>query len=200
MVRHILLKLSPTKGFLGLLRETILTSSEDDVLGLLKSEARRRRQLGLLDLAGLLDSAPQGLYRVGLEANLDETPALARVCEVVQHFTFEELDTLGDNIAQNLVQFLKPSATLTCVPILVDFPYEPGGGKLGGDVLCAFPDGSVSPLNQASGIIKGVNDSFNGYLRRLRVLIHPALMPRREETEKRAALQHGIQHYLISVV
>lgn len=199
MVRYVLLKLARSGGFLEKLRSMILTASEDEVLKFLGSEAKRRRKPDLVNLASLLDESPQGLYRMGFDANFHETPALAGVCSFVMGLTFDELEDLGDNIAENITQFLNPTRALTCVPVLVDFPYEPGGGKLGGDVLCVLPDKTLSPLDRVSGIIHGVNDSFNGYLRRLRVLIHPSLIPPKREEEKRAALRQAIQQYLVSV-
>lgn len=71
------------------------------------------------------------------------------------------------------------------VLVLVDLPTEPGGGnKLGADMLGVLEDGRSALLTDLSGIINGVNDGFEGYLRRFRVFVHPMLVPREAPSSK----------------
>ncbi len=202
MVRHLILSLA-SKEFFVALRSKILTGSEIDILGFLADEALRVESDGLLNLACLLTNPEQSLYRVITQLSPKENSDLSVICQRVGEMNSVAIKTLAENIATEVEDLLNCRDTRKSrVPIIVDVPSEPGSGnKLGDDILVVGRERSPTTsdnLSHISGIVKGVNDSFDGYLRRMRVFIHPDFFPKEEE--KREKLRMAIHSYLLKCV
>ena len=49
--------------------------------------------------------------------------------------------------------------------------------KLGEDIIVIRHDGGISNFTEFSGIVRGVNENFDGHLQRLRVYVDPLAFP-----------------------
>jgi len=74
----------------------------------------------------------------------------------------------------------KINAPENIIPIIVDFPIEPGSTKMGQDVTVRLGKEDFKSLFDVSGVINGVNNSFERQLSRFRVFIHPDIVVPRE--------------------
>lgn len=198
MARHLILSLAPRRGFVERLRKTIFHVTEDEMLRFLQKEANRTRDPATKDLGELLCRAPQETFWLVFGASSKESPEFGVIVEKVSKMTLVELENfrvqLTNSLTPILTRTLEKELSIhngdnvvdearrlmgTKIPLLLDLPVEPGGGsKLGDDILGIPEMGSPAMLKHLSGIVGGVNDSFVGYLRRFRVMLHPDIAPR----------------------
>jgi len=202
MVRHLILSLA-SKDFFKKLRSQIMYSSEIEILSFLAEEALRSDKDDLLNLACLITNPEQRLFRVITQLSPKENSDLSIVCQRVGEMNSLEIMDLAKKLSKKVKLLLNSNdAGNERVPIIVDIPSEPGSGnKLGDDILVVSRERSPTTsdnLSHISGIVKGVNDSFSGYLRRMRVFIHPDYFPRSEAD--REHLRNEIHDYLLKCV
>jgi len=69
---------------------------------------------------------------------------------------------------------------------------------LGEDIMVVRADGSILDLAGFSGIVSGINESFDEYLRRLRVLVHSSVFP--DSDSERLLMQKEIESFLLQAV
>lgn len=203
MIRHLILQLASTE-FFDDLRKIIIKTSEPELLGYLTVKAVASNREDLYNLACLLETPEQELFRVILELSPKENSDLSIVCQRIGEMDSLEILQLANNIATEISSILPlDKDPKTRVPVIVDIPSEPGSGnKLGDDILVVSrgkgPPTTSDNLSHISGIVKGVNDSFNDYLRRMRVFLHPKCYP--ENKKQREILQKRIEDYLLKCV
>src|SRR5581483_5216119 len=188
MIRHVLIALRST-GIFPALRQVILDSAESDILDLLLKQATYAGRPELIDILELIRRGSRRTFNVILEASPKEDSELSVVCQRVREMNHLANHDLARALFQEVSALLplrEGAGNIT--PLLVDIPSEPGNGnKLGDDILVINPNemnATPQNLSHISGIVKGVNDSFNEYLCRMRILLHPKVYPENEETRQ----------------
>ena len=205
MVRHLILTLGTTE-MLDEMRQKVLKATETEILQFLLEKSYDRKRKDLINMIEILMDDGRRQFQVILEASPKEDSELSVVCQRVRDMNHLQTLALADRIAEEVKLFLPQTLNrLTRVPVLIDIPTEPGtGNKLGDDILVIYPKPETKMaenLSHASGIVKGVNDSFNEYLCRMRILLHPDLYPGTSaEREQRLALRARIKEYLLRTV
>jgi len=196
MVRHVFLELGKDgPAFLNRMREAVLHSTDTQILKLMLHESETAKRDDLIDVMNLLAGDDQVLFKVVLEASPKERAELRVVCRRIGEFDYAEMELLARKIAENVPSIKKHNKeSQKRTLVLVDMPYEPGGRKLGEDMMVIRPDGGVVDLMGVSGIISGIYHSFDEYLRHLRVMIHPEIYP--SPGTDRRDMQREIVEYL----
>jgi len=178
MVRHLIMELSDHDDFLSQMWDKTFRSSEHELLAFFQGEAEKVGRKDLSDLVSLIHRDAQSLFKIALEVSPIEDAQLNVACRRISGKDHNELKTLASDVEGAIRGLLdKTTTTGEITPVLIDIPNEPDANKLGDDIVVIRADGSTESLLNMSGIIKGVNDSFINYLKRLRVLIHPEVFP-----------------------
>lgn len=185
MVRHVILRLAKDEKFSVRMRERVLRCTERELLLFFLDEAKNSKEKGLIDICERLCADEQSLYRVVFDVSQKDNADLKSVCLKIGTMDYIELEDLARKLEKK-INFFKSSRVEQSRNnlLLIDIPYEPGSNKLGDDIVVKRSDGEIANLTEFSGIISGINESFDTYIKRLRVLIHPDIYPNKEEERK----------------
>lgn len=183
MARMVFVSLHKYPDVVQELRSKVLKLDQRGMIEFLIRKTKDKKLLALEDLSKRLLGEEHSLYRVifetsrinnELESNFDKLELL----------TLTQLDDLAISIWNALSGEMQLSCDDNIIPIVVDYPVEPGNIKLGDDVEVRFDSKKFKNLLDVSGIIKGVNNSFNEHLSRFRVFIHPNFKPDKLQQSK----------------
>jgi HD superfamily phosphohydrolase len=194
MLKHVVTSLAST-NIMRQLRTTALRDSEQGMITFLTKAAQAEGDVICNDIMRLLSMDRDRLYKVIVQVSPKEDSELSIVCQRVGQMSHAELRRLSWNVSEALR--LRSEWRL---PIIIDMPKESGTNtKLGDDILVLTADSShCENLSHVSGIVRGVNESFNGYLRRMRVFVHPDVFPK--ESEARSDLKRRVVDTLLKLV
>lgn len=194
MVRHLMMDLLADDAALERIRSVVLHVDQREFLRLLKEEAQATGRKDLISLSMLLTQEQQDFYRVVFDESPAEAQSLAPIWRQIDRMGHAELKALGADMTKAVLSGSALQRAADIVPLLIDLPQEPGPTKLGDDIMVLNRGRYVGGLKGISGIVRGVNNSFNEHLRRLRVFLHPELMPIGDEHKSR--LEQAITDYL----
>jgi HD superfamily phosphohydrolase len=197
MLRHMLLELAEEtdSSFLIDLRGQVLNCTEDQVRSFLLEKASTSSHGKLVDLANLLRGTEHRLFPIAFDVCPRDNEDMANACRIIGGMDHSQLKAVGFDLRQHLGKTLNNIENK--VAVLVDVPDEPGDSKLGEDIHVIADRGVVTNLKKFSGIVGGVNHSFNESLRRLRVFVHPDAYPK--EKQARITIQEAIRDYLLQL-
>lgn len=198
MVRYLLVELLKNKNFVKQFEEKILTYTDRGLLRFLNREAIKSNNVKYISVSELLVKEQQELYWLIYDVSIWEESQLKPVWDAIEHLSQKEIREIESDIENILSNYIEDKETLKRVKgVLIDLPNEPGMNKLGEDIVVIHPKMDKSRgLPEVSGIVKGVNESFEYHLRRLRVSVHPILSPR--EKEKQDNIRRDIYEYFIA--
>lgn len=172
MARMVFSELHGIDAFAKDLRANVLQLDQRGMVEFLIDQCEKHYLPELSDLSMRLLGREHLLFRVLFETNRVNRD-LDGAFEKLQLLGLVELKDLAKNIWDNLVKAKGLECPNNKIPIIVDYPVEPGSTKMGQDVRVRLDNGEFKDLLDVSGIIKGVNQSFNNQLTRFRVFIHP---------------------------
>jgi HD superfamily phosphohydrolase len=195
MVRFLMMELLEDNAAVTRMRDVILKLDQREFLAVLYEEAKRACRPELIELADLLTREQQNLYRVVFDVSPAEAQMLRPAWKQLDQMTHQELKAIGQSLAANVLPDSYREKVAGLFPLLIDLPQEPGATKLGDDIMVIGRNEYPVGLLDISGIVKGVNDSFNNHLRRLRVFAHPNLVPDKQADKKH--IEDGIMQYLV---
>lgn len=175
MVRFLIMELFENKKSINRIRNVVLNINQQEFLKFLYKESKSNGRSDLIEIANLLVKDNQNLYRVIFDVSLTEAPGLKPALKQIDSMTHQDIKTLTQKLTKYIEECIEiPSGVF---PLLVDLPQEPRANKLGEDIMVVGRNNeNIVGLTDISGIVKGVNDSFDKHLRRLRVFIHPNLI------------------------
>jgi HD superfamily phosphohydrolase len=155
-----------------------LNSDEANCLKYLYDKSLLIENKKLIDISKMLTSEEPKLFFIATEICTSEKPKLTDPYNKIGKMNLKEISELQDKIYKDLVKSydsLKDFDEKSVFTILIDLPTEPNGDKLGDDIVVIVNSekDEISSLNKTSGIINGINASFQSYTKKLRILIHP---------------------------
>lgn len=181
------------------LRDKILKLDQRGIVEFLIEKSKEKNIPPVEDLANRLRGEEHNLFRV-----VYETSRINQEMEA----DFHKIEQLSLNQIESMERYiwkeLSEKAGINCekgiVPLLVDFPVEPGSIKLGDDVAVRFSEKEFKNLTEVSSIIKGVNQSFRDQLCRFRVFLHPDCLPEKDERPNlRKVIKEAVIGYLSDI-
>ena len=196
MVRHIILELSETTNFTNEFRSVALRYNHNRMLKYFLDYSDKHNISASRDIATRLRRKDQDLYRTILDLGQQDRSDFVSTCKKIADMNYKQISLLEKELADYLVErfsFIKREVAGIKL-ILIDVPFEPGKNKLGDDIVVIRHDKTPVNLREFSGIIGGINTSFESQLRRLRVFIHPDYFPK--EWEERRKLEEATRMYL----
>jgi len=199
MATHLLRSLELHPGFTESLKNVVLELDQRGMLEFLVEKSKEEKDPILIDLSERLLGDEHRLYKVLLEINQSDDVDFANTITQLSKVTFDESEALTNIIEDDLVQggYIKRDNSIK--PILVDIPQEPGSTKLGHDILVMKHNGEMVNLVNFSGIVKGVNSSFNDQLTKLRVMINPDIMPDKNKSDEyQVCIKEAIKSFVSS--
>lgn len=189
MARVLFLKLHEFPEFVSDFRTRVLKFDQRSMVEFLNRKCEELSLPRYKELAYRLSGEEDNLYKL-----IFETSKINK--ELEGHFykladlKNEQLNLLADNVFNGLLQANLVGKADGIIPVIVDYPVEPGSTKMGQDVQVRINHRQFKPLLDVSGIIMGVNSSFDEQLSKFRVFIHPDLKPPKE---KRQEFQTAVQ-------
>ncbi len=180
MVRSIILELSEKTEFSDEFRKVVLKYNHNRMLKYLLDYSSKNKIYASLDIAGRLVRKDQDLYRTLLDLGQQDRSDFVSVCKKIARMNYRQATELENNLEKYLRGYLGDNHVIdkNIKLIVIDVPFEPGDSKLGDDIVVIKHDKTPTNLKEFSGIIGGINNSFETHLRRLRVFIHPEYSPR----------------------
>jgi HD superfamily phosphohydrolase len=187
MVRAIILELTEQTDFSTDFRKVCLNYDHNQMLDYLLSYSSKNNILASKDIANRLCQKDQDLYKTLLDLGQQDRSDFVSVCKKIADMNYRQVTLLEKKLETYLRKNLSNNG---CVSneiklIIIDVPFEPGDSKLGEDIVVIKYDKIPINLKEFSGIIGGINTSFETHLRRLRVFMHPEYCPS-EFTERNA--------------
>ncbi len=179
MARVLFIRLHECDGFSSELREKLLKLDQRGMVELLIENCQKFKLEPYLDLSQRLSGEEHTMYRVLFETSR-VNKELDDQFDKLQGLNLMELDELAQLISSKLSKEVMDDSNKEIIPIIVDYPIEPDNTKMGQDVKVRVNKNEFRNLHDVSGIIGGVNDSFENQLSRFRVFIHPDLKPNKE--------------------
>lgn len=174
MIRHVLVALLGHCGdaFENGLRGQVLRFSEDDMLSYLKDMAIENDRHDVAEICRLLTMPRPRRFEEVFDCNRGEDDAVSRqICDKICLYNGDELQRLQEELNKSVCKEL--GLDPNTVQVLVDVPVEKGLMKVGDDLNVITPNGTVVPLDRLSGIVSGVQRSFNEQLQRVRIFLNP---------------------------
>ena len=196
MVRHIILELSEVTEFATDFRKVVLKYNHNRMLEYLLDYSKKHNVDASHDIAQRLSRKDQDLYRTVLDLGQHDRSDFVATCKKVADMNYKQVASLEKDLEDYLKKnfnFMEGSTEKEKL-ILIDVPFEPGENKLGDDIVVIRHDKTPINLREFSGIIGGINSSFESHLRRLRVFIHPNYYP--ESYKERKKLEEMTRVYL----
>jgi len=176
MVRSIILELSKEEGFSDEFRKVVLIYNHNQILEYLLKYSTDYKEYASQDIAKRLCRKDQDLYRTLLDLGQQDRSDFVSVVKKIANMNYRQITKLENKLERYLRKHLSTDNEIKL--ILIDVPFEPGDSKLGDDIVVIKHDKTPTNLKEFSGIIGGINNSFESHLRRLRVFIHPEYCPR----------------------
>ncbi len=195
MVRHVIMQLDKHDNFSNLFRKIVLDRNQNDLLAYLLEYSEKYDLSKPLDICRRLVPEEQDLYKTILDISRQDRPDYMSSCEMVSKMDYYQLYELETLLEDHLKGELKSVDGLDSIKLLIiDMPYEPGSKKLGEDMTVIRSDVATTTLLEFSGIIAGINASFESHLSRLRVYMHPKFYPK--EVEERKKIEEIILRFI----
>lgn len=186
MVRHVILELSESTKFTNEFRKVVLKYNHNRMLKYLLDFSGKHEISASHDIAARLSRRDQDLYRTVLDLGQQDRSDFVSTCKKIADMNYKQILCLEKDLEEHLMEkyaFMKKSKGKIKL-ILIDVPFEPGENKLGDDIVVMRQDKTLVNLREFSGIISGINTSFESQLRRLRVFMHPEYFPKVWEERK----------------
>lgn len=180
MVQYLLLELYKESGFINEFLEKSLSFSQESIVTFLAKQCEDRGLENLKDLAERISSKEHLLYITIFETSRIEND-LKDSFNKLERCSLSDLESLRIKIATELEREFSLSFTEEVVPVLIDYPIEPGNIKMGQDITILGASGVPQPLLKISGITAGVNSSFRDQLSKFRVFMHPSIAPAKQD-------------------
>jgi HD superfamily phosphohydrolase len=174
MIRHVLVELIEHSGdaFEDGLRGHVLHFSEDAMLSYLADMANSTGRHDVMEICRLLRMPRPRRFEEVFDCNRGEDDAVSRqICDKICLYNGNELQRLQKELNRSVCEELHLNPDI--VQVLVDVPVEKGLLKVGDDLNVIAPNGTVVPLDRLSGIVSGVQRSFNEQLQRVRIFLNP---------------------------
>lgn len=196
MARVLFIELHKCEGFSVEMRNKLLKLDQRGMVEFLIENCRKFKLEPLIDIAERLSGEEHTMYRVLFETS-SVNKELDDNFDKLKNLDLSELDELAKLVASKLSEIGMDKSNKGILPIIVDFPIEPDNTKMGQDVKVRINKKLFQDLHVVSGIIDGVNNSFENQLSRFRVFIHPDLKPNKENRNKyREATKFAVIEYL----
>ncbi len=196
MIRYILVELLQDAEFADKLEQRVLKYTDRRLLSFIYHEAKRVRIPEVLSVTKMLVQDQQELYWLVFDVSILEEPRLKPVWKKIDGLSQNKIRKIEDSLEIILAKHNKDLPDGIKIALL-DLPQEPGSNKLGEDIIVSRNNGAEARgLADVSGIVKGINDSFENHLRRLRIFVHPTCSPK--EKEKKITIRTEIFNYFIS--
>jgi hypothetical protein len=152
----------------------------------------------LQNLGALLVPGTQRLYKEALDVSSIEDGRLSKAISEIGKLDFRGREELAVGISEVISAMLETlPKNNKGIPVLIDVPRERGARKLGEDIVVVGATMESRTLSQSSGIVEGINKSFDEHLCRLRVFVHPAMFPPRPDAVKE--VEKAIRAFLIKL-
>lgn len=197
MIRYILVELIQDKEFADKLEQRVLKYTDRRLLSFIYHDAKRVGNPEVLNVASMLVQDQQELYWLVFDVSILEEPRLKPVWRKIDALSQKKIRHIEDNLTAIIVRHTDGDIPNNIKIVLLDLPREPGSNKLGDDIVVSRNNGSEPRgLLEVSGIVRGVNESFENHLRRLRVFVHPTCSPR--EKDKKNVIREDVYNYFIS--
>jgi len=180
MARTVLLKLHHYEGFKHELSENIFKLDQRRIIDFLISYSSNHLPKKYQDLSQRLSGEEHTLYRILFETSKINADLEGKY-EILGDLDLVQLDDLATKIWRNLSTKQNIFSNDEIIPVIVDYPIEPNNTKMGEDVIVRIKKSEFKKLFDVSGIINGVNTSFDNQLSRLRVFMHPDLISKLED-------------------
>lgn len=185
MVRAIILELSEKTEFSNEFRTVVLRYNHNRMLKYLLDYSIKNKIYASQDIAERLVRKDQDLYRTLLDLGQQDRSDFVSVCKRIAQMNYRQTTELENKLEGFIRSHLASNIDIDehIKLIIIDVPFEPGDNKLGEDIVVIKHDKTPTNLKEFSGIIGGINSSFEIHLRRLRVFMHPKYSPR-ESSER----------------
>jgi len=180
MARLIFLELHKHEDFVSELRLNVFNLDQRGMIEFLIEQCEKFGLQKYRDIAVRLSGAEHSLYRVIYETNRVDV-GLEEEFDKLQRLSIVDIDSLAQSIEGALANSGFIGDGLNIIPVIVDYPIEPGNKKMGGDLNILFGKKSVKNILDVSGIIKGASESFENQLSKFRVFLHPDLDIKKED-------------------
>jgi len=197
MIRYMLVELLQDKEFAGKLEKRVLKYTDRRLLSFIFHDAKRVGNLKVLNVANMLVQEQQELYWLVFDVSILEEPMLKPVWKKLDLLSQHEIRDIEGNLKKIIISNTDEDISSDIKIVLLDLPREPGNNKLGDDIVVSQNNGTEPRgLSEVSGIVKGVNESFENHLRRLRIFVHPTYLPR--DKSKKDVVRADIYNYFVS--
>ena len=192
MVRTILLALHDCDGFLEKMYSRVFQFDQRGIVEFLIEQATVNNLPEIEDLAKRLGSEKHSLFKIIFETS-EMDKKLGEQFKKLKSLNIQQLKEITEYLWERLSRENAIKKPPNKIPVIVDYPIEPNNTKLGSDVNVRIAENKFRPMHEVSGVIKGVNESFEKQLSRFNVFIHPDLAP---EKEKRNIYDKQISLYV----
>jgi HD superfamily phosphohydrolase len=180
------------------LRSSCLNASDEEFFSRIISKALGSSVQELQNLGALLVPGTQRLYKEALDVSSIEDGRLSKAISEIGKLDFRGREELAVGISEVISAMLETlPKNNKGIPVLIDVPRERGARKLGEDIVVVGATMESRTLSQSSGIVEGINKSFDEHLCRLRVFVHPAMFPPRPDAVKE--VEKAIRAFLIKL-
>ena len=174
LLRSLIYDIADTDDALTTLRNELIGKNEKEAIELICSKAKALND-DAGDLTRFIVSSEERPFYALYDLSRGERPHLKCVFDKIDTLTTDELIRVEIELGNLL--FDEQSQRLF-KRVLIDLPREARRRKLGEDirVISSASEDVSDTLLSFSSIIKGLNESFDGHLRRLRVWVHPEVL------------------------
>lgn len=125
-------------------------------------------------------------------------PLSSDICSKFAELNYTDQHKIRDEIEKDFIREFNIDESLLNmgVLVLVDMPFEKKGTKLGNDIRIHRYDNSYLELKSASGIVAGLNQSFQDQLMLLRVYIRPDIFSSYIDKEEQTKIEEYFKQQL----
>jgi HD superfamily phosphohydrolase len=177
MVRWALMRLTGIDGFEERFAKKVLSTDQDGLLTFLKEQAQGSADARLMDMVDRLVVGEEKKYKVVLEVCRKDDSDFVETMDKLEGFNHQQLDGLADEVHRGLGESLDGVVSSSKQVLLFDYPYEPGSTKLGKDIPVIDKRGNITQLDEISGMVGGINRSFEEHLTKFRIFMNPDFLP-----------------------
>jgi HD superfamily phosphohydrolase len=188
--------------FASELIDLIPTATNDNVLQLVLKHSGKQKAAFSQSIK-LIQRKGQVRYKCVLALDkASSLPHASYICWRFADLNYSDQHRIRDTIEEELIKFckLEPSITDGGPLILIDMPFEKKGTKLGNDIRVERHDNSYLELSKASGIISGLNQSFQDQLMLVRVYIRPDIFYLCKEKEEHVKMIEFLNYQLYDLL
>jgi HD superfamily phosphohydrolase len=181
-------------NFIACLFDDCAEMNAEESLIYLQKAMRESGTSWLVDLARFVKQENGVEYKIRYDHNLTDRAYLSEIYRKLDEMDLGQRTALDRRLAREVFE-----SGEDIYGVIVDLPRENGALKFGDDIIVMFDrDGeNTRTLAGASPIVRGIKESYDSQLRRLRIFVHPEIERR---YSSRDVVIERIEGYMSSLI